>query len=143
MNETKKESRVHSWLAAILGGALATVLSTYLLYILPPEKILFSGSQPVANLQGQSQEGWAYLGTFENGGWSKGTVAVGPRLPNVGDRIKLTKPLNLRIAKPIWPFYHLGDVAARLTKGEMVEVLKVDQDVGRHRVWALVSCRRP
>jgi len=145
MSEPKnRESRTHNWMVAVVGGALATVLSTYLLYVLPPEKLrgLFSDRRPVVNLQGQ-EEGWVYLGTFENGTWSERTAAVGPQPPAIGERIRITNPLNLRIAKPVWPFYRLGDVAAHLNKGDMVEVVEVDQDVGRHRVWAFVRSHRP
>lgn len=147
MNESKNmKSRAHSWLVAVAGGALATVLSTYILYILPPEKLrtLVSNRQPVVHLQNKDRrEGWAYLGTFENGEWSQRMAAVGPRPPTIGERIKTTNQLNLRIAKPVWPFYHLGEVASQLAKGEMIEVVEVDQDVGRHRVWAFVRSEAP
>jgi hypothetical protein len=139
-----RESIAHNWMVAIVGGALATVLSTYLLYALPPEKLrgLFSGRQAGVSLQGQ-EEGWAYFGTFENGIWSERTAAVGPKPPVTGDKIRVTSPLNLRKAKPVWPFYRLGDVAGQLNSGEIVEVVEVDEDVGRHRVWAFVRSPRP
>ncbi len=142
-----RESRVHNWVVAIGGGALATVLSTYLLYVLPPEKLrgLFSDRQPVVNLQGQGRrEGWVYLGTFENDRWSGSTAVVAPRPPAKGEKIRITSPRELRIAKPVWPFYRLGaKEGAKLTAGEVVEVVDVDEDVGGHRVWALVRSQRP
>lgn len=102
-----RESRAHQWMVAIVGGTLAAVLSTYLLYALPPEKlrVLFSGRQAVVNNQGQNRrEGWAYLGTFKDGVWSESNAAVGSQPPVTGERVKITTPLNLRIAKPVWPF---------------------------------------
>lgn len=88
----------------------------------------------------QPMTGWMYIGTYRNNAWSGARqLDVGNSLPVLGENYTVNDDTYLRSDKPHLPLYKLPAARGVVKRGDTVKIAELDEDVGKDRVWALVT----
>lgn len=88
----------------------------------------------------ESLKGWLFVGHFKNNSWGNtNTLEIGNSLPNVGKKYTLTKDYWVNEDYPKAPLYTIPKAITMLEKGTIVEVTKLEEDIGFNKVWVEIK----